>query len=113
MNSFATLRRTGGRAVLVLTGDVDMVNSPALGALICSVLQDPDVPWLIVDLDRVAFLDCTGVSTLMSGRAAALRLRKRYFVINQNGCVERVLRLTGALAALQPPSTGHAVRDAA
>jgi anti-anti-sigma factor len=113
MDSFMTLRRASGDVVLALSGDLDMDNALALGALIRDVLMDPEVPSLTVDLDRVTFLDCSGVSTLMTGRAAALRLCKRYSVVNQNGCVERVLRLSGALAVLQPPSTGQAARDLA
>jgi anti-sigma B factor antagonist len=104
-----TPERCAGRAVIPVTGEVDLATAPALRRLIHDALDDPAVHTLVVDLDGVTFIDCAGVSTLLGGRAEASRCRKAYAVVNPRGVVKRVLTLTGAWPTLQRAQRGSRV----
>jgi anti-anti-sigma factor len=57
---------------------------------------------VIVDLEKVTFLDSTGVAVLIAGYRTARSRSKDYRVINPRGVVRRVLDLTGVLTTLAP-----------
>jgi len=57
-----------------------------------------------VDLAEVAFLDSSGIASLLKGRRIADGLGKAYWVTGATGIVREVLDLTGVWAHLSNPS---------
>ena len=60
-------RECAGRLVVALSGEVDLTNAEGSAALIATVAAR--VPWLIIDLTGLTFIDCAGIRAL----AAAAR----------------------------------------
>jgi anti-anti-sigma factor len=63
-----------GEILVGLGGEFDMASAASLTSAITSALDGSDARSLVFDLGGVTFMDCTGLSCLMSG-AARMRLR--------------------------------------
>jgi anti-sigma B factor antagonist len=93
-----------GRGVrLALSGELDLAAHDAVRDGIDAALGGP-VEYVVLDLDHVTFLDCSGIRALLAGRRTAVRLGRRLEVINAHGLVRRILELTGAFDELAAPS---------
>lgn len=73
------LERSDGAAVLVLQGEVDMSNSPALRAKALEVVNTAP-PIFVIDMTEVEYMDSSGLGTLVealkwsNGKDMQLRL---------------------------------------
>lgn len=87
---------------LAVDGEIDMASAGGLETALRAVIREARTAGLavVVDLDRVTFLDSTGLRVLVVSsqlaRAAGIALR----VVNPRGNVRRVLQLTGVLEVL-------------
>lgn len=103
MNVFniSTINRNG-RAVVVVTGEVDLtVGEPFRAALTAAQNDSTDV---IVDLTGVTFIDSTAINALIRARMAVPdggRLR----VVGARHSVRRVFEITGVCDLLLYPAT--------
>lgn len=88
-----TVEKQGEAAVLVVSGDIDMVTAPDFEKALLSALRDrPKV--LIVDLAAVEFLGSAGLTALVAARQEAgseTALR----VVAESSTTARPLQLTG------------------
>lgn len=55
-----------GRKVIRITGDIDMYSSPDLRNEIM-VLVKQKIPLLMVNLDKVSYIDSSGIATFVEG----------------------------------------------
>ena len=62
MSLSLTARAEGGRTVIEATGEIDVETAPQLGDKIAALVYD-----LVLDLERVEFLDSTGLGALIGG----------------------------------------------
>jgi anti-anti-sigma factor len=88
---------------LAPAGEIDLTTADELRQAILETVRRDDVTELVVDLDRVTFLDSTGITALIVGRAAAAGRDTKYRVINPRHRVQRTLKVTGVLDALTGP----------
>jgi anti-sigma B factor antagonist len=98
-----SVQRHGDRAVIQLGGEVDLATCPQLRAVLGELI-DRGCHRLTIDLERVGFLDCTGIGVLVD---ALRRVEERDGCLNLVGptpFVRRVLTLTG-MATLLPTGT--------
>ena len=87
-----------GATVLIVVGEVDLATAPALDDKLRAATADCDGP-VIVDLDRVSFMDSSGLQVLVS-----------HTLSSQNGCevlltrgspqVQRLFEVSGMLEHL-------------
>ena len=82
-------------ACLHVSGDVDMASSAALSNAIRTALTAPGVKRVLVDLNKVTFLDSTGINTLVQAHERAGDQAVRLQVVNPSRTALRVLDLTG------------------
>lgn len=61
-----TARAEGGRTVIEVAGEIDVYTAPKLREKIAALVDD-GVVHLVVDLERVEFLDSTGLGVLVGG----------------------------------------------
>src|SRR5436853_6000600 len=61
-----TARAEGGRTVIEVAGEIDVYTAPKLREKIAA-LVDEGVYDLVIDLERVEFLDSTGLGVLVGG----------------------------------------------
>jgi anti-sigma B factor antagonist len=59
-------RAAGGRTVIEVAGEIDVYTAPKLREKIAA-LVDEGVLHLVIDLERVEFLDSTGLGVLVGG----------------------------------------------
>ena len=96
-----TTHRRGGTVHLCVAGDVDLATSTTLGnAITTAVNTCTPADGVLVDLAAVTFLDCTGVTALLTGRLLAAARHVSYQVVNASGIALRVLQTLDLVALL-------------
>jgi anti-anti-sigma factor len=88
-----------GRVQLSVTGVIDLHCRDELRNRLIAMIAIDHVDDLVVDLDRVEFLDCSGIGALVDGRNAADAAGRRFQLQNPRGMVATILQLTGTFAA--------------
>jgi anti-anti-sigma factor len=88
-------RTDAGAVCLMLSGDIDLTCRDSLRNRLVDVIDIDQVDHLLVDLDEVTFLDCSGIGALIAGYNAALAAGCRYEVRNPHGIVSTILRICG------------------
>lgn len=85
---------TGRVTTLTLTGELDLLSSPALeAALERANTSDTDVT--VIDLRTLEFMDSTGLHVLVKGHQRAEKAGRALAVTRGSEQVERLLTLTG------------------
>jgi stage II sporulation protein AA (anti-sigma F factor antagonist) len=90
---------------LAICGEVDLANSDLLTRAISTAIKRWSVAEVVVDLDRVTFLDSTGISVLMAGHNLAADYGVAYFVVNP--CSIRLASSVGRDGCPGPWRPGH------
>jgi anti-anti-sigma factor len=78
-------------AVVVLTGELDMLTAPDVRRVLQDACEHAD---LVVDLSEVTFIDCSNLALLLEARN---RLGPRLRLRRCSAPVQRLLALTGLL----------------
>lgn len=87
-------------SVLAVRGEVDLATVTPFRDLMMSILAEPGLRRLVVDMAEVTFLDARGVAALVAAWQAAEASDVRFMVVNCRGAVRRVLEITGVSKAL-------------
>jgi anti-anti-sigma factor len=102
---------------IAVVGEVDMATAHVLHDVLLHVLDEHAPAVLTIDLAGVTFLDCTGISTMVAARNAAIQAGRQVRVTHPQDIVRRVLDLAGLLDALtapidrpKPPGSDHPPR---
>lgn len=89
-----SVRYHGDRAMIQVGGEVDLATCPQLQAVVVE-LVDRGFDNLIVDLERVSFLDCAGIGVLVDARRRVQEHGGSVKLLRPRPLVWRVLALTG------------------
>jgi anti-sigma B factor antagonist len=68
--------RESGRSVVVLDGELDLASVPDLRSAALAALDEPECSVLVLDLERLTFLDSTGIGCWIELRNHAEQLGK-------------------------------------
>ena len=98
-----SVRRHGDRATIHIGGEIDLATCPRLQAVVAD-LVDRGCHQLIVDLERVSFLDCAGIRVLVDARRRVQEHGGSVRLVRPKPFVLRVLTLTG-MTTLLPTDT--------
>lgn len=90
---------TGRVTTLTLSGELDLVSSPALEAAL-ERANGSDADVTVVDLRRLGFMDSTGLHVLVKGHQRAQESGRTFAVTRGSKQVERLLTLTGVAEVL-------------
>ncbi|MER7661849.1 STAS domain-containing protein [Streptomyces sp. NPDC096193] len=93
-----------GRSRVVVVGEIDLEEAPALRVALDSALDA--ATGLDLDLTRVSFCDCSCLRVLMEVHYAALASGRTVAVTEASGCVWRLLDLTGTGELLAAAGSG-------
>jgi len=89
------------RAVIVtVAGEVDLVTVERLRCAVIDALHAPVGHPVIVDLTRVTFLDCHGLTALVAAKEEASRQDEPLRLVGTRHAVLRPIELSGLLKAL-------------
>jgi anti-anti-sigma factor len=93
---FAThLRETGPRAVLRLSGEVDLAVEEQMRDALDTLLES-DAPTLLIDLSGLVYMDSTGVQRLLAAQVGAEDAGRR-LEVRLGDAARRILLLCGVL----------------
>jgi anti-sigma B factor antagonist len=90
---------TQDRAVLTVTGDLDLITRPVLAERLSAVLATSP-RWLVLDLAQASFMDC-GSARMVACAGRFLPAGGRLIIRHPSPVVRRVLELTGCGAGCQ------------
>ena len=88
-----SIQRHDDRALIQIGGEVDLATCPQLRAALVE-LVDRGFHQLIVDLEQVSFLDCTGIGVLVDALRHAQAHNGSLRLVGPRPPVWRVLTLT-------------------
>ncbi len=89
---------------LAASGELDLDSGEVLAEAISGAVTSGNYAHVVVDLDRVTFLDSTGIAVLIAGKNLAADYGVTYRVANPQDVVRRTLHVTGVLAdVISPP----------
>ena len=89
-----SVRHHGDHATIHIGGEIDLATCPHLQAIVVDLI-DHGCHHLIVDLDRVSFLDCAGIRVLIDARRRVQEHGGSLRLVRPRPPVSRVLTLTG------------------
>jgi anti-sigma B factor antagonist len=84
----------GDFCVVTVAGEVDIYTSPALKTALAAAAGE-GCRRVIVDLDRVGFIDSSGLGILVGALRRAREADGDLRVVSGNEAVARILRITG------------------
>ena len=90
----------GGRVVMALQGELDMLVCPTL-ALRFHELAEEGTHDVVVDLNDVRFIDTQALSTLVSAQQELEDHERRLAIVAESAYARRTLELTGLDATLR------------
>ncbi|MDF2741707.1 MAG: anti-sigma factor antagonist [Actinomycetia bacterium] len=88
-----SVQHHGDRATIHIGGEIDLATCPYLQAVVVD-LVDRGCHQLIVDLERVSFLDCAGIRVLVDARRRVQEHGGSVRLVRPRPLVRRVLALT-------------------
>lgn len=106
------IEQESGSAVIRVSGDVDMVSSPALLKAAVGLLRDPGTVSLVINLSGVHFIDSAGVASLIEVLQVSRRRRAKLRLACLNDGPRDVLHLTRLLDVFEVHSTERSALDA-
>ena len=99
-SNFAVRTHTTERAItLALSGELDLVSSPALERAMADQAQS-DAELIVVDLRQLDFMDSTGLHTVLRIQQGAHEVGRRFALVRGPDQVHRLFELTGLAETL-------------
>jgi anti-sigma B factor antagonist len=89
--------RNDDRAVVYVSGEVDMYNSRKLRETLFDLIQKRKQRKVIVSLDAVPSMDSSGIATLMEGLSEVRKNGGEIILVGVHESLRGVLSLTGLL----------------
>nr|WP_240942137.1 STAS domain-containing protein [Planosporangium thailandense] len=91
-----------GAVRLVTAGEIDICNVDRLRTTLESIISEPAVESVTLDLTDLRYIDSMGVSALIFGLRMSQQNGTAFEVVNARGEVRRVLRILGLEPVLAP-----------
>ena len=86
-------REEDGVVVLTVTGELDVAAAPAFSEKLNDIIRQAGGD-VVVDLQRVGFVDSTGLAVLLNALRRLTRARRRLAVVIGAGAVQRAFEVT-------------------
>ncbi len=87
-----SIEKQANLVVICPAGEVDLYSSPQLRSAILSGLGEAE-GGVAVDLSQVAYMDSSGVATLVEGLQGANKAQKTFVLVRPASAVLKVLQL--------------------
>ena len=83
-----------GNVVLKLAGEIDVYTAPQFKEAVNEVLKDDSLLHLIIDLNKVSYMDSSGFGILLSATKKLAPKGGSAYLIGCCSSIERVLKIT-------------------
>ncbi len=91
------IRQVGEGSVVRVAGDIDMSSSPQLREAILELLRNGSRIKIIVNMEKVDYIDSSGIASLVEGLQVARRSKVKLLLAGLNEGPRYVLQLTRLL----------------
>ena len=71
-------RQSGTATIVDVVGDITLYNSPQVRKVLLDLLKDKKAPRVIVNLERVRYIDSAGVASLVEGLKVSRDLKSTF-----------------------------------
>ena len=92
-----SVRRIDKTAILELTGAIDLSSSPEVRKILLRELRESRTSRVILNLEKVKYIDSSGVASLVEGLKASRDIGSRLLLFGLSPFVRQVLQLTRLL----------------
>lgn len=87
-------QREGATATVAFSGELDVLTCPDLERELSAAI-DGDCETVVLDLRELAFIDSSGMRTILHSRTQARRAGKRFELVRPSGAARRALDVSG------------------
>ena len=87
-------RRHDRTTIFDVSGDIDFANSPEVRQSVLHEIRESRTPCVVVNLTRVAYIDSSGVASLVEGLKASRDLGSRFILFGLSPSAREVLQLS-------------------
>jgi anti-sigma B factor antagonist len=92
-----SVRRIDKAAILELTGRIDLSSSAEVRKILLDELRKSRTPRVILNLEKVKYIDSSGVASLVEGLKASRDIGSRLLLFGLSPIVREVLQLSRLL----------------
>ncbi len=90
-------RRTEQATILDVSGNIDMSNSPEVRKALLRELHEKSVTRVVLNLSGVAYIDSSGVASLVEGLKASRETGSRFVLFGLSDSAREVLKISRLL----------------
>ena len=106
------VRLSGDTTILDLTGEITLFNSPEVRKALIAQLRDKRVPYLLLNMLGVPYVDSSGVASLVEGLKISRDLKSRFALYGLSKSAKTVLELTHLLRIFEVHQTEQEALEA-
>ncbi len=107
-----SVRLSGHTTILDLTGEITLFNSPEIRKALIAQLRDNRVPYLLLNMLGVPYVDSSGVASLVEGLKISRDLKSRFALYGLSKSARTVLELTHLLRIFEVHQTEQEALEA-
>ena len=98
-------RQSGAATIVDVVGDITLYNSPQVRKVLLELLKDKKAPRVIVNLERVRYIDSAGVASLVEGLKLSRDLKSTFALFGLSRTAREVLELTRLIKVFEVYNT--------
>ncbi|MGD0304134.1 MAG: STAS domain-containing protein [Candidatus Acidiferrales bacterium] len=87
-------RKVGAATIVDVVGDITLYNSPQVRKVLLDLIKDKKTPRVIVNLERVKYIDSAGVASLVEGLKVSRDIKSSFALFGLSRTAREVLELT-------------------
>ncbi|MBV9610614.1 MAG: STAS domain-containing protein [Acidobacteria bacterium] len=95
------VKQDADTTVVSLSGRVSVDSSPTLRNRLLTVLRSDTAPALVVDLSKTAYVDCSGIATLIEALKIARKRNVALRLTGLQGRLKNLFEITGVLTLFE------------
>ena len=92
-----SVRRVEQAAILDITGNIDMSNSPEVRKAVLGQIREKSASRVVLNLCGVGYIDSSGVASLVEGLKASRELGSRFILFGLSDSAREVLKISRLL----------------
>jgi anti-sigma B factor antagonist len=98
-------RESGAATIVDVVGDITLYNSPQVRKVLLDLLKNKKAPRVIVNLEKVRYIDSAGVASLVEGLKVSRDLKSTFALYGLSRTAREVLELTRLIKVFEVYNT--------
>lgn len=98
-------RKLKNATIVDVTGDITLYNSPEVRKSLLGTLREQGVSRVIVNLEKVNYIDSAGIASLVEGLKVSRDLKRGFALYGLSATAREVLQLTRLLKVFEVHDT--------